>query len=38
MVFLHSNLWLTLADLEDSDSKVLLSALITPSGLFGDAV
>ncbi len=38
MVVQQRHLWLTLADLKDSDPKVLLKAQITPSGLFGDAV
>ncbi len=35
MVVQQRHLWLTLADLKDSDRKVLLNAPITPSGLFG---
>ncbi len=38
MVVQQRHLWLTLADLKDADSKVLLNAPISPSGLFGDAV
>lgn len=35
---LHRHLWLTQADLKDSDSKTLLNAPITPSSLFVDSV
>ncbi len=38
MVVQQRHLWLTLADLKDSDRMVLLNAPITPSGLFGDTV
>ncbi len=38
MIVLQRHLWLNLADLKDADSKVLLNAPVTPSGLFGDAV
>ncbi len=38
MVVLQRHLWLNLADLKEADRKVLLNALVTPSGLFGDAV
>ncbi len=38
MLVQQRHLWLTLADLKDSDRKVLLNAPITPSGLFGDTV
>lgn len=38
MVILQRHLWLNLADLKDADFKVLLNALIIPSGLFGDPV
>ncbi len=38
MVVQQKHLGLTLADLKDSDRKVLLNAPITPSSLFGDAV
>ncbi len=38
MVVQQRYLWLTLADLKDSDRKVLLNTPITPSSLFGDAV
>lgn len=34
MVVLHRHLWLTLADLKDTNHKTLLNAPITPSGLF----
>ncbi len=35
---LQRHLWLNLADLKEADRKVLLNALVTPSGLLGDAV
>ncbi len=38
MVVQQRHLGLTLADLKDSDRKVLLNAPITPSSLFGDAM
>ncbi len=38
MIALQRHLWLNLTDLKDADHKVLLNALVTPSGLFGDAV
>ncbi|RXN14137.1 histone -like protein [Labeo rohita] len=38
MLVLHRHLWLTLADLKDSDRKELITALITPSSHFSDNV
>lgn len=38
MVVLHSDFWLTLADLKDAGCKTLLNAPISPFGLFGDAM
>lgn len=38
MVVLHRHLWLTLANLKDTDRKTLLNTPITPSDIFGDAV
>ncbi|MGL5956525.1 MAG: hypothetical protein ACRC0X_08010, partial [Brevinema sp.] len=38
LVVLQRHLWLTLADLKETDRKRLLDAPISPAGLFGDAV
>ncbi len=38
LVILQRHLWLNLADLKDTDRKVLPNATVTPSSLFGDAV
>lgn len=38
MFVLQRQLWLNLDDLKDAAHKVLLNTLVTPSGLFGDAM
>lgn len=38
MVVLQRHLWFNLADLRDTDRKLILKASVSPSGLFSDAL